>query len=191
MTRILIVFGTTDGHTRKVAQRLGQMVCAADSEVAVHVVEAGTTDVNPQHYSAVVVCASVQGGHYQQPVAKWVRANAVLLNAKRTAFVSVCLGILQHDAKVDRALDEIVQRFLDATGWRPAQVKKIAGALLYRDYNFIKRWMMKRIVRSGGGDTDTSRNYEYTDWNDLRLFAEKFVALVQPAREPVQRAATA
>jgi menaquinone-dependent protoporphyrinogen oxidase len=39
---------------------------------------------------------------------------------------------------------------------------------------------MKRIVQKAGGDTDTSRDYEYTDWNDRRAFAEQFVQLVQP-----------
>jgi menaquinone-dependent protoporphyrinogen oxidase len=38
--------------------------------------------------------------------------------------------------------------------------------------------MMKRIVRKAGGDTDTSRDYEYTDWGDLRAFADEFGKLV-------------
>jgi len=38
---------------------------------------------------------------------------------------------------------------------------------------------MKRIVRKAGGDIDTSRDYEYTDWDDLRRFAGEFVAMVE------------
>jgi menaquinone-dependent protoporphyrinogen oxidase len=37
---------------------------------------------------------------------------------------------------------------------------------------------MKRIVSKGGGDTDTSRDYEYTDWEDLRTFAREFAGYV-------------
>jgi len=33
---------------------------------------------------------------------------------------------------------------------------------------------MKQIARKAGGDTDTSRDYEYTDWAALRGFAEDF-----------------
>jgi menaquinone-dependent protoporphyrinogen oxidase len=36
-------------------------------------------------------------------------------------------------------------------------------------------------VASAGGDTDTSRDYEYTDWKDLREFTARFAALVTPA----------
>jgi menaquinone-dependent protoporphyrinogen oxidase len=57
-------------------------------------------------------------------------------------------------------------------------VKIAAGALLYTHYNFFIRWMMKRIVATAGGDTDTSRDYEYTDWNDVRAFARDFGASV-------------
>jgi menaquinone-dependent protoporphyrinogen oxidase len=33
---------------------------------------------------------------------------------------------------------------------------------------------MLRIVRKAGGDTDTSRDYEYTNWTDVRAFADEF-----------------
>jgi len=40
---------------------------------------------------------------------------------------------------------------------------------------------MRRIARKEGGDTDTSRDYEYTDWNDLRAFGEAFARRFVPA----------
>lgn len=52
--------------------------------------------------------------------------------------------------------------------------KLVAGALLYTRYNWIERWVMRRIVRKAGGDTDTSRDYEYTNWAELRAFVEQF-----------------
>ena len=38
------------------------------------------------------------------------------------------------------------------------------GGLLYREYGFLKRWMMTKIARDAGKDTDISKNHEYTDW---------------------------
>ena len=40
------------------------------------------------------------------------------------------------------------------------------------------RWVMKRIAAKAGGAIDTSRDYEYTDWADLRGFARQFEHLV-------------
>jgi menaquinone-dependent protoporphyrinogen oxidase len=186
MTRILVIFGTTDGHTRKIAHRLGESF--RRQRVKVDVVEAGTSDVTPDEFNAVVVCASVHAGGYQRAVAQWVNGHVDALHRKPTAFVSVCLGILQRDPKVEEELSAIIDRFLTTTGWQPTMVKKVAGALLYRQYGLLKRWMMKRIVAAAGGDTDTSRDYEYTDWEDLRAFAKAFVAATAVARRPAAAA---
>jgi menaquinone-dependent protoporphyrinogen oxidase len=82
--------------------------------------------------------------------------------------------VLQHEPKVERELAVIVDRFGRSTGWHPPITKHVAGALRYSRYNWLKRWAMVRIVRKAGGDIDTSRDYEYTDWADLRAFAEEF-----------------
>ncbi len=188
MSRILVVFETTDAYTRKVAERLGSMFRA--SYAAVDVVRAGLTDADPQFYDGIVVCASIHARGYRRPVTKWVWANAAVLNARQSALVSVCPGVLQKDPGIDRDLDAIAERFFAGTGWRPARMKRVAGALLYRQYGFIKRWMLKRIVARAGGDTDTSRDYEYTDWDDLRAFVEAFRRSITPARERARTFAT-
>ena len=57
--------------------------------------------------------------------------------------------------------------------------KAVAGALLYTKYDFLKRFIMVQIVKGEGGDLDTSRDYEYTDWDDLKSVIEAFVATVE------------
>ena len=70
-----------------------------------------------------------------------------------------------------------VENFEQETGWTPAQIGLFGGALLYRKYGFLKRLMMKKIVSSKPGNlsTDTSRDHEYTDWDQVRRFAEDFL----------------
>jgi menaquinone-dependent protoporphyrinogen oxidase len=177
MSRILVLYGTTDGQTAKIAGSFGHALRAHGFEV--DVVDAGRDAPPPEAYSGVVVAASLHAGGYQRSVRRWVRAHAQMLNGKPTAFLSVCLAVLEQNPKVQRELVGIITRFLASTGWQPTMTKPVAGALLYTRYNPIKRWMMKRIVRKAGGDTDTSRDYEYTDWNDLRAFADEFGARVR------------
>lgn len=172
MARILVFYGTTTGHTAKIARSIGDTL--RHQGASVEVIEANAEWPEPEDYSAVLVAASVQSGKYQRPVRRWVRANAEALNARPTAFVSVCLGVRQHDAHVQQEVAAIMTRFLTAAGWRPTVTKTVAGALLYTQYNPFLRWVMKRIARKAGGDTDTTRDCEYTDWADLRAFAEDF-----------------
>ena len=176
MTRMLIVYGTTDGHTPTIARRLAEMVLerGADADV-VNLAEAAP---RPAGYDAVIVAASVHIGGYQPEVRQWVRAHAAVLKDLPTAFLSVCLGILQPDPAVQREVEATIERFLVSAAWRPTVVKSVAGAVLYTKYGWLKRWVMRRIVRKAGGDTDTSRDYEYTDWVDLARFSESFAATV-------------
>jgi menaquinone-dependent protoporphyrinogen oxidase len=178
MDRFLVLYGTTDGHTAKIAQAIGETLRARGAEV--DVIEAGGASASPwpEEYTGVIVAASVHAGSYQTSVGSWVRAHLRALGERPTAFVSVCLGVLQPDAAVQRELQVIIDRFVKATGWTPTMTKVVAGALLYSRYNWIKRFAMKRIVRNAGGDTDTTRDYEYTDWSDLRAFVERFAKCV-------------
>ena len=176
MTRILVVYGTTDGHTAKVAGVIADTLRAQGAVVHVH--QSGRSDCHPNGYDGVIVAAPVRAGRYQKSVRRWVRAHAGALNARTTAFVSVCLGVLQKDPAVDRTLKTILSGFLAEAGWQPAITKPVAGALLYTRYNWFIRRVMKRIAAKAGGDTDTTRDYVYTDWQDLRRFTEEFGSLV-------------
>ena len=69
----------------------------------------------------------------------------------------------------------IVEKLVAETGWHPRRVELVAGALPYTRYNFLVRFVMRRISRKEGGDTDTSRDYEYTDWGAVDRFAAEFV----------------
>ena len=172
MNRILVLYGTTDGHTRKIANAIGDTM--RGNGLDVDVVHIDEMEPDPSHYAAVIVAASVHAGGYQKAVARWVRAYAGQLGRIPTAFVSVCLAILSKNEDGRKEAAAIPQRFLEGVHWHPTIVKIVAGALPYTHYNFVTRWIMKRIVAGAGGDTDTSKDYEYTDWNDVRNFAAVF-----------------
>ena len=172
MSRILVLYGTTEGHTEQIATAIGNALTAGGFDV--DIIQAGTLDPKPADYDGIIVSASVHGGRYQKPVGRWIGAHATELQRKPSAFVSACLGVLQHDPKVDAELAAIIHRFVDPLGWQPTVIKPVAGALLYTKYNLLKRWIMKRIAAKAGGATDTTRDYDYTDWDDLQVFAEDF-----------------
>jgi menaquinone-dependent protoporphyrinogen oxidase len=170
-----VFYGTTDGHTRKIAAALAEGLRSTGA--VVDVVDArypGRT--RAADYQGVIVAASIHAGGYQASVRKWVTAHAAELATRPTAFVSVCLGVLEHNPKTDQALADMMEKFFVATGWRPTLRTIFPGALLYRQYNWIKRWIMRRIVAKAHGDTDTSRYYEYTDWAAVRAFGVEFAA---------------
>lgn len=184
MTHILIVYGTTDGHTRKIAQVLAEDLRAKGCSVDILDAADSGRRLSPEAYDGVVVAASVHIGDYQKTVARWVRQHAAALSAVPSAFLSVSLAVFERRAQVRSEIISIMERFLERCGWRPMITKMVAGALPYTRYGWLKRQMMKRIVAQAGGDTDTTRDFEYTDWIDLRNFAQDFAAVA--SKQPVE-----
>jgi menaquinone-dependent protoporphyrinogen oxidase len=177
MARILIVYGTTEGQTRKIAQRigaelekLGQTVELRDSTTIGEPLAQGAFD-------AVMIGASVHQGRYQSAVEHFVSANLGVLERMPTAFFSVSLVAASPDPEDRLDAEHVIERFCERTGWRPTLIHSIAGALLYTEYDFLKRWLLKLIARHYGGPTDTSRDYEFTDWDDVARFAREFASL--------------
>ena len=145
--RVLVLYGTATGQTRKIALALADSLRSA--ALAVDVVSAHEkVDPDPGRYASVIVAAPVRAGRYPKPVRLWVKAHAGTLGNRPTAFVSVCLGVLEKNPKTDAVLADIVKHFYTETSWQPETTKVVAGALLYRQYNWITRWIMRRIVAS-------------------------------------------
>jgi menaquinone-dependent protoporphyrinogen oxidase len=60
MARILVLYGTTDGQTRKIAHSIADTLRTLGESA--DVIQAGTAWPLPEHYAAVIVAASVRAG---------------------------------------------------------------------------------------------------------------------------------
>jgi len=173
MARVLVVFGTTDGHTARIARHvanelrgLGHMVGVIDLRVDPL---ASLTGID-----AVIVAGSVRMGRFQRKLVHFVRDHADALERVPNAFLAVSLSAAQSSEAARHEVAKTLARFTAKTHWTPDYAIPVAGALLYKQYGFLTRLVMRRISRMSGGDTDTSRDYEYTDWNALSDFAARF-----------------
>jgi menaquinone-dependent protoporphyrinogen oxidase len=72
--------------------------------------------------------------------------------------------------------------FLGETGWSPALEATFAGAINFTEYNWLLRAYMKYASKFNGGSTDTSRDHEYTDWQQVAAFASDVAELVAEAQ---------
>ena len=172
MTKIFIGYGTTEGQTARIAEHIANTIRRRghDAEV-VDLKRSRTVDLGD--YDAVIVGGSIHMGKHEDYVADFVRQNRTVLKQLPSAFFSVSLAAHGDTANAEA----YVTNFEQETGWHADQVGFFAGALLYRQYGFFKRWMMKRIVRSkpGGLSMNTSRDHEYTDWDQVRQFTDDFL----------------
>jgi menaquinone-dependent protoporphyrinogen oxidase len=177
--RVAIFFATREGHTRRIAARMAADLETRGALVDVYNVRtAGPIDWSC--YSSACVAASVHGGTHEREMIGFVKKHRGELERLSAAFVSVSLSEAgaedEHrpeDYRRKSAADvqRMIDGFVKTTGWRPARTLAAAGALKYTKYNPLIKFVMRRIARTMGGPTDTSRDYDFTNWTAVNRFA--------------------
>ncbi|WP_213991450.1 menaquinone-dependent protoporphyrinogen IX dehydrogenase [Sodalis sp. dw_96] len=171
---ILILYSSRDGQTRKISQFIAAELAAAAVCDVVDLSQAGEGPL-PQ-YDGVIIGAAIRYGHYAAELHAFIRRHLDWLNALPSAFFSVNLTA----RKVDKCTPETnvyTRKFLAATPWRPDECAVFAGALRYPQYRWLDRVMIQLIMRMTGGETDSSKEVEYTDWRQVTAFARDFAVL--------------
>ena len=186
MKRVAVLFATREGHTRKIAERVAEDLRAAGVEAEAHNLS-GKPDIDLEGFSGAILAGSVHAHKHEKELTKFVQTHRDALDRIPTALLSVTLseaGVERPDytveerAKAAADVQELIDAFERETGWHPDHEVPVAGALLYSKYNLLIRFIMKQIAKRQRADTDTSRDYEYTNWDSLDRFAREFAAEV-------------
>lgn len=173
--RLLVVFGSVEGQTRKIARAVS--ACAQAEGWRADVFDmADLADADPAAADAVLVAVPVHAGRFPEPVAEWVKLHAARLGAMPGAFVSVSLSAASSFPEEKAAIEKIAADFLNGCGWQPRALHHAAGALRYTSYDFLKRLLMRYIAAREGASTDTGKDQEFTDWPALERFVADFLA---------------
>lgn len=181
--RILMIFGSSFGQTARIANRIRRVLEAAELEVTLAAGADVPSDVSLAEYEGVIVGSSVIGGRHNRHVQRFVREHVRELNRMPSAFYSVSASAGSPVLGRPAIALGYIEAFLSATGWRPYRAVSVAGTIAYRQYNFILRWVMKRIAARTEMATDTTRDHEYTDWAEVERFADSFAAMMPVPRE--------
>lgn len=169
--KILAVYGSNYGQAEKVLRRVVDTLARHGHEISVHKGDDLPEGTSVERYDAVLVGASIVVGKYQDYIREFVKANRDALDGRPTAFVSVNGANPETEPEWRAEAKAYVEALVEETGWRPRWTGTFSGALRYPRYGFVTRFIMKRISRSHGGPTDTSREYEFTDWDAVDRFA--------------------
>jgi menaquinone-dependent protoporphyrinogen oxidase len=187
MKRLGIYYATRTGHTQHIAEHVATILQSRGFDAELRNLRSQDGSPSLNDCAGVILAASVHLGKHEPEMVDFVTKHRAELDALPSLFLSASLS----EAGAERAAAtskekerhaEDVQRMIDGfvteTGWRPALVKPVAGALIYSKYNVLVRFMMRLIAKKENADTDTSRDYEYTDWNSLDRVVEEFAAKI-------------
>ena len=170
MTRTLIICSTTDGQTRKICDRIEQLLQAAGQQVTLTMIE-DASDLNSLDFDQVVVGARIRYGKHDPRVLDFVNRHAQALNAMQSAFFSVNIVARKPEKNLPDT-NPYVRKFLTQVTWRPTLLDVFAGKLDYPRYKFADRLMIRFIMLITKGPTERNTVVEFTDWRRVEAFAQ-------------------
>lgn len=170
MSKILIIYSTTDGHTREICQRLSKVIEAQDNQNEVKLISINHgQDIELDNFDKIVVGASIRYGKHRPQVHEFVNKYEKILNNKPNAFFSVNV-VARKPEKNQPDTNPYLIKFLKQVSWRPKELAVFAGKIDYPSYTFWDRLMIRLIMWITKGPTDPKKIVEFTDWNKVEAF---------------------
>ncbi|MBI5279236.1 MAG: menaquinone-dependent protoporphyrinogen IX dehydrogenase [Burkholderiales bacterium] len=164
---------STDGHTRRICERLRTVVEQAGDTVSLVRIE-DAPSVPLESYDMVVVGARVRYGRTDARVIDYANRHAKRLNALPSAFFSVNVTARKPD-KDHAETNPYVQAFLRRVKWQPWMLDVFAGKIDYPRYSWLDRTVIRFIMWLTNGPTDPRAVVDFTDWERVDAFGQQLV----------------
>lgn len=171
MAKILIAYWTTDGHTRRICERLKGIAERAGHQITLASFADGD-DPDPAGFDKVVVGASIRYGKHNPVVVDWITRRQAALESRPNAFFSV--NVVARKPEKNRAdTNPYLQKFLKQIRWKPAHLDVFAGRIEYPRLGWADRSAIRFIMWITKGPTDPSGTFEFTDWDRVDAFGQR------------------
>jgi menaquinone-dependent protoporphyrinogen oxidase len=170
---VLVMYESIEGQTKKIAETIASWL--EDADFKVMLTSAGQVGYSdPGQFDGAILCAPIHMANYPDAFVDYITDWKEALEQIPTALVTVSLGIASKfpDEREEAAI--FPSQLQNDTGWKAGMEHNAAGALKFLEYDFFKRWMMRRISEKEGGPVDTSKDHELTDWVALKKFVTDF-----------------
>jgi menaquinone-dependent protoporphyrinogen oxidase len=173
--KILVLYGTTEGQTRKIAGFIADKLRTMGDTVTLMDATTVEWDFWLGEFDAAILAASIHAGQYQSAIVHFARCHYERLNQMPSLFISVSLSAASMENPADlKSIEHCADSLSRETDWKP-EVKHVAGAFRFTEYDFFKRWTMRIVawekgVKGGAGRSDL----ELTDWNQLEDVVKAF-----------------
>jgi menaquinone-dependent protoporphyrinogen oxidase len=161
-----VLFASSEGQTALIAIRLAEVLHAhgLDSQaIDVSTPEAETIDWS--RVRGALVGASIHVGKHQKSASRFVHTHAADLNRVPSAFFSVSLAAASKNPPEVAEAERLARAFPAAHGWTPLRILFI-------------RFVIRRIAKKEGGPTDTSRDHELTNWEEVERLGREMAAAI-------------
>ena len=170
MSSFLVIYSSTDGHTKKICERIKNLINNGNLVELFSLEEAKQIELSD--YENIVIGASIRYGKHSRQLYNFIKSNQNILEKKKCAFFSVNV-VARKPEKNTAETNPYINKFLKISKWKPNKISVFAGKVDYPNYNLFEKYIIKLIMFITKGPTDTSQSYEFTDWSKVDDFSKE------------------
>lgn len=171
----LLLHSSTDGQTKKIVLKIAEQLRSVGRQCDIRDLN-NEKNINVIAYEKVLVGASIRYGHFNKVLLRFATTHQNQLNSMKTAFFAVNLTA-RKEGKNSPETNAYTRKFLEKSPWQPSLKSVFAGALMYPQYGWFDKTMIRFIMKMTDGPTDPKTEIEYTDWDKVSQFAKEFDSL--------------
>tara|TARA_B100000925_G_scaffold262009_1_gene219044 strand:- start:1452 stop:1955 length:504 start_codon:yes stop_codon:yes gene_type:complete len=164
--RNIFIYSTSNGQSLKICNAINKN----KESLIIDIDKIKTVELNK--FDQIIIGASVKYGDHNKKIYDFIKNNKILLETKKTGFFSVN-ATARKSEKNKPETNPYVIKFLKKTNWTPDNIGVFAGKIDFPNYNFLEKYIIKVIMWITNGPTDTSKTFEFTDWEDVKKFSDK------------------
>ena len=162
----IFIYSSSNGQSLKICETLNE-----EKESLVLNIDR-LNSVNLDNFDQIIIGASVKYGDHNKKIYNFVKNNKILLKRKKTVFFSVNATARKSEKNTPNTNPYII-KFLKKTNWKPDHIGVFAGKIDFPNYNFLEKYIIKFIMWITNGPTDTTKTYEFTDWDAVKKFSRE------------------
>ncbi|NJL09113.1 MAG: menaquinone-dependent protoporphyrinogen IX dehydrogenase [Methylacidiphilales bacterium] len=135
-----------------------------------------TDDIAPA--ALVVLIAAVRYGRHLEEATTFLDIYRALPVPPPLALASVCLTARKPNRRTAQD-NPYLRKLIAHHGLTPAVARAFPGMLDYPRYGWLDRHVIRLIMWMTGGPADGTSRVEYTDWDDIEVFAGELGLIAQ------------
>ena len=120
----LIIYSSTDGHTKTICERISNILNGKNETKIMSLDDAINFDLSA--FNKIIIGASIRYGKHSKELYKFITLNKNILDQKQGIFFSVNV-VARKSEKNTPETNPYIKKFLKISNWKPKKIEISAG----------------------------------------------------------------
>ncbi len=174
--KVLIAYGSRYGSAEEIAHEIGKIMEDEGAEVdVVNLRKNRIEDIGP--YDLILVGSGIKMGKWTKETLKFIDMNISPIKNKKIALFVSCGAAMEGEEKKEEARELYLEKVARDHSLKPVSMGLFGGVFDPDGGHGLMYKMAMKMAKKGFEEKgiDTSKRYDYRDWDEIRSWARELV----------------